>query len=106
MAAESCATELRQAIRRLFWFRGVQVDQVLIVFKADVFQQIPAGPEINSETGGPGLGVRDRVLDGGLIRKGIEVGTAVSFDNVQFLGGGMPNIVQPRPAIETNGVHD
>ena len=82
------------------------MDQVLVVFKADVLHQIPAGPEIDSETGGPGLGVRYPVLDGGLIRKGIEIGSAVPFDDVQFLGGWMPNIVQPRSAIETNAVHD
>ena len=32
-----------ELVGALFWFRGVQADQVLVVLNADVLQQLPAG---------------------------------------------------------------
>src|SRR5665213_384690 len=88
--------------RGLFWFVGAQMNQVLIVLQANVFQQFPSRLKRNLETGGPRLGVRARIVDGSFVTQRIEIRPPEFFDHVQLLGRGMPHIIQPGAPVEAH----
>ncbi len=81
------------------------VDHVLVVFLADVFDKIGIGLERGMSVQLERSGVSPRIVDGCFPLQVPQVGAAIPFGGVQFFGMGMAREVEPEFIIEPDRIN-
>src|SRR5579871_5255387 len=76
-----------------------QVPEVGVVLLAYVFERLHAGMEQDIPAGGPRLGVRAGILDGGLVMEDQLVDAGKALDDVQLFGVGMAGRIDPAAVV-------
>ena len=79
---------------------------ILVVLRADVFQQLDAREQSRSKDRCEGTRVGSRVVDSHSVLECAEVHSRPAFDNVQLLRMWMADVVELGTVIETDGVDD
>src|ERR1700722_1839620 len=83
-----------------------QAPQPDIVFLADVLLDLAFFVPDNIQADGPGLGVRARIVNGRFVTQGVEIRSRVPFNDMQEIGMGIADQVNPAALVEADDVHD
>src|SRR6185503_4677999 len=79
---------------------------VLVVFIADIFEQVGIRLKHGMTVHGERPGVSSRIVDGGFDLQMTQVGAPKTLHHVQLLSVGMPREIEPEFVVEPDGVDD